>query len=415
MRDVGRAGDRNLELIATSAFGLEAVVARELRALGYESATIQPGRLLFQADEAALARANLWLRAADRVLLRLGTFEATDFGELFDRTYALPWEEWVPRDAEFPVTGRSIKSQLSSVPACQKIVKKAIVEKLKAAYGVEWLEETGPKYSIEVALLADLATLTIDTTGPGLHKRGYRKLVGQAPLKETLAAAMVLLSFWRPDRPLVDPFCGTGTIPIEAALIGRNLAPGLNRTFAAEAWPRIPGAVWESARQEARDLARPDLPERILGTDIDKAALDLARRHAAEAGVGQEIHFQLRPFAELSSKRPYGCIICNPPYGERVGKGREVAALYRSMPLVLRRLATWSHYILTSYPDFEALVGQKADRRRKLYNGGIQCTYYQFYGPKPDRPRDEHRESPEAVPRAEPLDEPGERSEGAAA
>lgn len=404
-------GMANLELIATSTFGLEAVVARELRALGYEPATIQPGRLLFEGDETALARANLWLRAADRVLLRLGTFEANDFGELFDRTYALPWEEWIPRDAMFPVTGRSIKSQLSSVPACQKIVKKAIVEKLKAAYGVEWFAETGAKYSIEVALLSDQATLTIDSTGPGLHKRGYRKLVGKAPLKETLAAAMVLLSFWRPDRPLIDPFCGTGTIPIEAALVGRNLAPGLNRSFAAEAWERIPGAAWEQARQEARDLAQPSLPERIIGTDIDKGALELARHHAAEAGVGEQIHFQLRAFADLTSKRPFGCIVCNPPYGERSGIGREVAALYQSMPLVLRRLPTWSHYILTSYPDFEALVGQEADRRRKLYNGGIQCTYYQFYGPKPGWPRGERRQSPAEDVDAERSDAPGESPE----
>lgn len=375
----------HLELIATSAFGLEAVVARELRGLGYESRAIQPGRLLFEANESAIARANLWLRSADRVLVRLGAFEAKDFGELFDRTYALPWQEWIPPQAAFPVTGRSIKSQLSSVPACQKIVKKAIVEKLKAAHAAQALPETGPKYSIEVALLEDQATLTIDTSGPGLHKRGYRRLVGKAPLKETLAAAMVLLSFWRPDRPLVDPFCGSGTIPIEAALIGRSVAPGLNRAFAAEMWPRLPGTIWAEARQEARDLAKPDLPERIIGTDIDDQALDLARHHAAQAGVQEQIHFQHRAFSDLRGKRQHGCVICNPPYGERVGVGREVEALYRSMPLVLRRLSTWSHYILTSYPDFEALIGQTADRRRKLYNGGIECTYYQFFGPKPEK------------------------------
>lgn len=372
-----------LDLIATSTFGLEAVVARELVALGYESKTIQSGRILFQADESAVARANLWLRSSDRVLLRLGTFAAKDFGELFDQTYALPWEEWISPDAAFPVSGRSVKSQLSSVPACQKIVKKALVEKLRAAHHVEELPETGTKYSVEVALLEDQATLTLDTTGAGLHKRGYRRLVGEAPLKETLAAAMVLLSFWRPDRPLVDPFCGTGTIPIEAALIGRNLAPGLAREFAAEGWPRLPKAIWDAARQEARDLAKPDLPERIIGTDIDEQALRLARHHAAMAGVEGQIHFQQRAFADLQSSREYGCVICNPPYGERVGEGREVEALYRQMPMVLRRLKTWSHYILTSYPDFEALVGQQADRRRKLYNGRIQCTYYQFYGPKP--------------------------------
>ena len=395
-----------LELIATSTFGLEAVVAREVQALGYEGKTIQSGRILFQADEPAIARANLWLRAADRVLLRLGTFQAKDFGELFDQTNALPWEEWIPPDAAFPVSGRSIKSQLSSVPACQKIVKKAVVERLKSGHGVESLTETGPKCSVEIALLEDQATLTLDTTGPGLHKRGYRRLVGKTPLKETLAAAMVLLSFWRPERPLVDPFCGTGTIPIEAALIGRNLAPGLQRAFAAEAWPRLPKTLWDAARQEARDLARPKLPERILGNDIDESALSLARHHAVQAGVQDEIHFQRRAFAELTSKREYGCVICNPPYGERIGQGSEVAALYRSMPLVLRRLKTWSHYILTSYPDFEDLVGQQADRRRKLYNGRIQCTYYQFYGPKPGLPLADEREPPEADVREAVCDSP---------
>ncbi len=250
-----------LDLIATSTFGLEAVVARELASLGYEAKIIQPGRVLFAGDEADICRTNLWLRTADRILLRLDSFEARDFGQLFDRTRALPWEDWLTVEAEFPVTGRSVKSQLSSVPACQKIVKKAVVERLKAAYGVEWFVETGPKYSLEVALLDDQAMLTIDTSGPGLHKRGYRPLTSKAPLKETLAAALILLSVWRPERPLIDPFCGSGTIPIEAALIGRNMAPGLGRTFAAEAWPRLPASLWETARQQAREAARPDLPD----------------------------------------------------------------------------------------------------------------------------------------------------------
>jgi 23S rRNA (guanine2445-N2)-methyltransferase / 23S rRNA (guanine2069-N7)-methyltransferase len=372
-----------LDLIATSTFGLEAVVARELQALGHQPKILQSGRILFQADAAALCRANLWLRAADRVLLRLDAFEATDFGQLFDRTYALPWEQWIPPDAAFPVTGRSIKSQLSSVPACQKIVKKAVVEKLKAAYGIEWFAETGPKFSIEVALLDNQASLTIDTSGPGLHKRGYRALVGKAPLKETLAAAMILLSYWNAERPLLDPFCGTGTIPIEAALIGRRMAPGLQRTFAAEAWPALPASLWEQAREEARAAALPDLPQRIMGTDLDDGALQLARHHAEKAGVAEQIHFQHRAFADLTSKRPYGCLICNPPYGERLGRQPEIEALYRDMPEVFRRLKTWSFYILTAHAEFEALLGQQADRRRKLYNGRIQCTYYQYYGPKP--------------------------------
>ena len=373
-----------LDLIATSTFGLEAVVARELQWLGYEAKIIQPGRVLFAGDESDICRTNLWLRTADRVLVRLDTFEARDFGQLFDRTRALPWEDWIAVEAEFPVSGRSVKSQLSSVPACQKIVKKAVVERLKAAYGVEWFVETGPKYSLEVALLNDQAMLTIDTSGPGLHKRGYRPLTGKAPLKETLAAAMVLLSVWRPERPLVDPFCGSGTIPIEAALIGRNMAPGLNRTYSAEAWPRVPAALWEAARQQAREAARPDLPERIIGTDVDEGVLGLARFHAEKAGVAADIHFQQRTFADLSSKRPYGCVICNPPYGERMGQSTEALALHRAMPDVFRRLKTWSFFILTALPDFEAVVGQSATRRRKLYNGRIECTYYQFLGPKPE-------------------------------
>jgi 23S rRNA (guanine2445-N2)-methyltransferase / 23S rRNA (guanine2069-N7)-methyltransferase len=271
------------------------------------------------------------------------------------------------------------------VPACQKIVKKAIVEKLRSAHRVETLPETGPTYSVEVALLDNRATLTLDTTGPGLHKRGYRKLVGRAPLKETLAAAMILLSYWRADRPLVDPFCGTGTIPIEAALIARDMAPGLRRSFAAESWPALSAAIWEAARQEARDRAKPAVPVTILGTDTDDEALKLARYHASQAGVDHDVQFSHRDFLELSSTRKYGCVICNPPYGQRMGEQDDLGGLYLAMPKVLRRLATWSHYILTSYPDFEQLIGQQADRRRKLYNGRIQCTYYQFHGPKPER------------------------------
>ena len=394
-----------LDLIATSTFGLEAVVARELKGLGYEAKIIQPGRVLFAGDEADICRANLWLRTADRVLVRLGAFEARDFGQLFDGARALPWETWLPAEAEFPVSGRSIKSQLSSVPACQKIVKKAVVERLKAAYAVEWFAETGPKCSIEVALLDDLATLTLDTSGAGLHKRGYRPLIAQAPLKETLAAALVLLSVWRPDRPLVDPFCGSGTILIEAALIGRNMAPGLERTFAAEAWPRLPAALWEAARQQARAAARPDLPLRIIGTDVDEGVLSLARFHAEKAGVAADIHFQQRAFHELSSKRPYGCVIGNPPYGERMGQAAEALALHRAMPEVFRRLKTWSFFILTALPDFEAVIGQSATRRRKLYNGKIECTYYQFLGPKPGQEKKSEIRDPEyPVPRKSETD-----------
>ena len=372
-----------LEMIATTAFGLEAVVAQELKRLGYESRTTGPGRVLFASEGAALARANLWLRSADRVLLRVGTFSATDFGQLFDQTFALPWEAWLPPDALFPVTGRSHKSQLSSVPACQKIVKKAIVEKLRAAHGVTELPETGPRFKVDVALLANEATLTIDTSGAGLHKRGYRTLTGPAPLKETLASALLLLAHWRPEMPLVDPFCGTGTIPIEGAMLGRNLAPGRLRTFDAEAWPTYQASHWTEARKEAADLALPSLPVRILGTDRDEAALSMARYHASQAQVADDIHFQVKDFDNLTSKRQYGMVVTNPPYGLRLGAQEEAEDLVRRMPDILRRLPTWSHFILSAAPDFEKLVGQEATRRRKLYNGRIQCTYFQFYGPRP--------------------------------
>lgn len=383
-----------IELIATSTMGLEAVVSRELVDLGYENRIVQLGRIAFEADEAAICRANLWLRSSGRLLLKMGGFKAIDFGELFDQTFALPWERWIPPDGAFPVNGRSLKSQLSSVPACQKIVKKAVAEKLMKAHGVARLDETGPTFPVEVALLKDEATLTIDTSGSGLHKRGYRPLVGQAPLRETLAAGLVLLSFWKPDRPMIDPFCGSGTIPIEAAMIGRNMAPGMNRHFTAEDWPALPPSLWEAARSEARDLVRPNLSEKIMGNDIDDNALSQARYHAGLAGVADDIIFQRRDFLALSSKRGYGCVIANPPYAERVGTVDEVGELYRAMPEVLRRLKTWSHFILTAYPGFEGLIGQQANRRRKLFNSRIECTYYQFHGPR--IPTDRRADAPPA-------------------
>jgi 23S rRNA (guanine2445-N2)-methyltransferase / 23S rRNA (guanine2069-N7)-methyltransferase len=361
------------------------VVVRELKALGYSARIPSVGRIAFEGDEAAIFRANTWLRCADRVLIEVGSFQATDFGELFDRTNELPWERWIAANAAFPVNGRSVKSQLSSVPACQKICKKAIVEKLLKAHHTATLPETGPPCVVEVSMLNDVATLTIDTTGPGLNKRGYRQKVGKAPLKETLAAGLVQLSFWRPDRPLLDPFCGGGTIGIEAALIGRNMAPGMNRTFAAGDWPTTDSSLAARAIEEARDLAEFDRPLEILGTDIDPEQTQLARDHANHAGLGNSLKFSVRAFADLDCGLEYGCMFCNPPYAERIGEKFDVEEIYRSMPDVLRRLKTWSHYILTSYPRFEAIVGQKADRRRKLYNGPIECTYFQFHGPRPPR------------------------------
>ncbi len=393
-----------LQLVATAAFGLEAVVVRELEQLGYEPRVARPGRIEFAGDVSAVCRANLWLRSADRVLVQLAKFPAADFDALFDTARDLPWEEWIGPTTAIPVRGRSHKSQLTSVPACQRTVKKAIVERLTAKLGVTTLPETGPPAPVEVALLEDEATLSLDTSGEGLHRRGYRTLVGPAQLRETLAAGLVQLSYWRPGRPLVDPFCGTATLVIEAVMLGRRLAPGRRREFAAEHWPATSGDAWRIAREEADDLALPPLEERPIGTDIDAEALKLARYHAEQAGVTEDIHFQQRAFADMQSSREYGCTIMNPPYGLRLGEEAEIAALYRSLPVVLRRLKTWSHFILSAREDLEQLVGQLADRRRKLFNGQITCTYFQFHGPRPPRRRDpgERRETPESIPTPPP-------------
>ncbi len=373
------------ELIATCGFGLETIVRHEIEALGYEARVAQSGRVLFHGDHSAIRESNLWLRTAERILIRMAKAETTDFGQLFDLARGTPWHEWITVEGEFPVRGRSHKSQLSSVPACQKIVKKAIVEQLREAHSSEELPETGPQFPIEVALLEDQASLLLDTTGIGLHKRGYRYFVGEAPLRETLAAAMINLSHWKPEQPFWDPFCGSGTLAIEAALIGRNLAPGLNREFLCETWPSMSASDWKQTREHAQRLSKPDLPEPILATDIDPEALKLARRHAESAGVAEDIHFQQRDFHDISSKRQYGCLITNPPYGERLGEKEEIDALYRSMPEVFRRLKSWSHYVITTRRDFERLVGQRANKRRKLYNGRHECTFFQYHGPRPGK------------------------------
>jgi len=375
----------NIQLIATSTFGLEAVVAREVKELGYTDMAVENGKVTFAAGLEAIGRSNLWLRAADRVLLKMGEFKALTFEELFEQTKALPWPDWIPADGTFPVEGKSINSKLFSVPDCQAIVKKAIVEKMKTRYRKNWFEEKGPRYRVEVALLKDMVTLTIDTSGPGLHKRGYRKLGSEAPLKETLAAAMVMLSRWRPDRPLVDPFCGSGTIPLEAGLIGLNMAPGLKREFDAEKWPVIPGVLWEKAREEALDLMRRDFGLHVHGYDIDGQVLSLARYHARQAGLEGMVSFQERPVSQLGSRHSYGYIVCNPPYGVRLGDLAQVERLYHEMGQAFGKLDTWSYYILTAHPGFEALFGRRADKKRKLYNGRIQCNYYQYFGPRPPR------------------------------
>lgn len=379
----------HIELIATAPMGLEAVVAREVRELGYEDVTVENGRVTFRGDELAICRANLWLRTADRVLVKMGQFEARTFDELFEGTKALPWPQWIPEDAEFPVEGRSHKSQLSSVPACQGIVKKAIVEKMKLRYGTEWFRETGARYVIEVALLNDIATLTLDTTGPGLHKRGYRKLVTEAPLKETMAAALIQLSRWRPERPLYDPFCGSGTIPIEAAMIGWNLAPGLRRTFNSEGWDIIPPELWEQAREEAYDAVRDDVPLDIVGSDIDSEAIDVALAAAKAAGLSKELRFRVEPVAKVRPGGDYGCLITNPPYGERLGDQTEVERALRQLGSITGQLPTWSVFVLSPSKQLEHYMGRPADKKRKLFNGRIECNLFQYLGPLPPRNREQ--------------------------
>lgn len=374
-----------IELTASTAFGLEAIVARELKALGYEEVEVQNGRVVFITNEEGICRSNIWLRCADRIGVKMGEFTARSFEELFQQTKALPWEEWLPVDARFPVTGKSVKSQLYSVPDCQAIVKKAIVERLKDTYGVSWFQETGALFAIQVAILKDVVTLTIDTSGRGLNKRGYRELAGEAPLKETLAAAMVYLSYWKPERALVDPFCGTGTIPIEAAFIGQKRAPGLVRKFSAEEWPSVPEKLWARSREEGQDLWQRDLPLNIYGSDIDANALRLARIHAKEAGLEDKIFFQKLPVKEVRSRFRYGHLITNPPYGLRIGNQEEVASVYQELGTVFHQLEDWSLHMLTTLQKPERFLNKRWDKSRKLYNGRIECHYYQFFGPKPPR------------------------------
>lgn len=375
-----------MKLIATAAFGLESVVGRELSWLGYDQQQTENGRVIFEGDLEAICRTNLWLRCADRILLLIGRFPADSFEALFQGTKGLPWEHWIPENGAFPVTGKSVKSKLFSVPDCQAIVKKAIVERLKTIYRRDWFDETGPVYKVEVSLLNDIACLTIDTSGAGLHKRGYREEAGPAPLKETLACGLLYISRWKPDRALLDPFCGSGTIPIEAAMIGMNLAPGLHRTFLCETWPCMPDELWQDLRAQALRKADRSRELRIYASDRDYFALSLAKRHAALAGVENHIHFQKVDYRVTSSRYRYGFIVTNPPYGQRLADKEETEMLYRGMGSHFQTFDTWSYYILASHPNFETLFGRKADKKRKLYNGRILCQYYQYYGPKPSLP-----------------------------
>jgi len=374
-----------LKLIATATFGLEAVVAREVKELGFTEVKVENARVSFEGDYLGICRSNLWLRVADRVLVEVGSFQALTYDELFEGVKALPWEEWLPEDACFPVDGKSVNSKLFSISDCQAITKKAIVERLKQVYHRNWFEETGVKYQIEVGLLKDQVTLTLDTSGAGLHKRGYRKLSSQAPLKETLAAAMIQLSYWNHERLLVDPFCGSGTIPIEAGLIGLNIAPGLRREFAAEQWQQISVKFWQQAREEAEDSIQRERKLKIIGNDLDTEVLSLARYHTKLAGLEGQIHWQQQAVVDLKNSHKHGCLICNPPYGERLEDWRTVEKIYKELGKVTGDLDTWSFYILTAYPGFEKVFGKRADRRRKLYNGKIECQYYQYFGPRPPK------------------------------
>lgn len=374
---------KEVELIATVAAGVESAVKSEVIKLGFKDVTVDNGKIMFKGDISSIPRANLWLRCADRVLLKIGEFEALTFDELFTKTFALPWEEWITQDGKFTVLGKSVKSKLFSISDCQAIVKKAVVEKLKSKYHVEWFEENGPEYTIQVSLHKDIATLTIDTSGTALHKRGYREKNVEAPIKETLASAMITISYWNKSKPLLDCFCGSGTIPIEAALIGRNIAPGINRTFASEEWPSIGKDIWKQERVAALKAIVQDIKLKIHASDINPDAIELAKENAYLAGVDDCIEFYVSDFRNIRIKEDYGVIICNPPYGERISEQHEVEIINRDMGKVFSRYDTWSKYIITPSENFERLYGKKADKKRKFYNGNIKVDYYQYFGPKP--------------------------------
>lgn len=380
---------RIYELIAPCHFGLEAVLKREILDLGYEISQVEDGKVTFLGDAEAICRANIFLRTTERILLKVGSFRAETFEELFQGIKALPWEEYLPRDAKFWVTkASSVASKLFSPSDIQAIVKKAMVERMRSACGAADLPETGESYPLRVFLHKDVVTAALDTTGDSLHKRGYRKLVSKAPLEETLAAALIMLTPWNRDRILVDPFCGCGTIPIEAAMIAANIAPGMNRSFLAEQWTNlIPRKEWYDAMDEAQELVDTTADVDIQGYDVDGEILKAARANAEAAGVGNMIHFQQRPVSELSHPKKYGFLITNPPYGERLEDKKDLPALYAQLGERFRALDSWSAYIITSYEDVERYIGRKADKNRKIYNGMLKTYYYQFLGPRPPRRR----------------------------
>ena len=381
--------ERTFELIAPCHFGLEAVLKKEVTDLGYEISQVEDGKVTFWGDEAAICRANVFLRTAERVMVKAGSFRATTFEELFQGTKALPWEDLIPEDGKFWVAkATSIKSKLFSPSDIQSIMKKAMVERLKEKYGVSWFPETGSSYPLRVFIYKDVVTIGLDTTGVSLHKRGYRTMTSKAPITETLAAALILLTPWHRDRILVDPFCGSGTFPIEAAMMAANMAPGMNRTFLAEDWKNlIPRKCWYEAGDEAADLVDDQVEVDIQGYDIDGEVVRAARQNAQSAGVDHMIHFQQRPVRELSHPKKYGFIITNPPYGERIEEKKNLPELYRQFGEQFAALDSWSAYVITAYEDAEKYMGRKADKNRKIYNGMMKTYFYQFLGPKPPRRR----------------------------
>ena len=376
-----------LEWIAPCHFGLEAVLKREIQELGYEISQVEDGRVTFYGGIEAACRANIFLRTAERILLKVGSFRAVTFDELFDRTKELPWEDYIPADGKFWVTkASSVKSRLFSPSDIQSIMKKAMVERLKSCYHIQWFTENGASYPVRVFLMKDIVTIGIDTSGQSLHKRGYRPAAGKAPISETLAAALIMLTPWKGDRILVDPFCGSGTFPIEAAMMAANIAPGMNRSFTAETWTNlIDRKYWYRAADEAEAGIDDSIETDIQGYDADGEVVKTARKNAENAGVAHMIHFQQREVKDLSHPKKYGFIITNPPYGERLEEKERLPGLYREFGESFKRLDSWSAYMITSYEDAERYFGRKADKNRKIYNGMLKTYFYQFLGPKPPR------------------------------
>ena len=377
----------DFELIAPCHFGMEAVLKREIQKLGYDILKVEDGKVTFAGDEAAIVRANIFLRTTERILIKIGSFKATTFDELFEGTKALPWEQFIPEDGKFWVAkATSIKSKLFSPSDIQSIMKKAMVDRLKKKYNVNWFPEDGASFPLRVTIMKDVVTVGLDTSGDSLHKRGYRQATVKAPITETLAAALIMLTPWKWDRILVDPFCGSGTFPIEAAMIGANIAPGMNRSFSAEDWMHlIPKKAWYDAANEAEDQIRRDIEMDIQGYDIDPGAIKAAMENARLAEVDHLIHFQQRPVSQLSHRKKYGFVITNPPYGKRLEEEEDMPALYREIGEAFSHLDSWSFYLITAFDQAERYLGRKADKNRKNYNGMMKTYFYQYMGPKPPR------------------------------